>query len=50
MTHDRKRCHVVSGYPAMNHREEKRINALVRKLPELFKEVEILNKTVESKK
>lgn len=50
VTHDIKPGQLVSGYPAMNHREAKRINALVRKLPELFKEVEILNKTVESKK
>jgi UDP-3-O-[3-hydroxymyristoyl] glucosamine N-acyltransferase len=44
VTRDVKPNQLVSGYPAMNHSQAKRINALIRKLPRLFKEVEALSK------
>ncbi len=46
VTRDIKPEEIVSGYPAMNHRQAKRINALIRKLPKLFKEVDRLNKII----
>lgn len=47
VTHDIKPGQLVSGYPAMDHGQAKRINALVRKLPRLFKNVERLSKKIE---
>jgi UDP-3-O-[3-hydroxymyristoyl] glucosamine N-acyltransferase len=49
VTHDIKPGQLVSGYPAMNHSQARRINALVRKLPKLFKEMERLKKIVGAK-
>ncbi len=46
VTRDIEPGQLVSGYPAMNHRQAKRINALVRKLPKLFKEVERINRII----
>ncbi|MFW6134280.1 MAG: UDP-3-O-(3-hydroxymyristoyl)glucosamine N-acyltransferase [Elusimicrobiota bacterium] len=43
VTRNIKPGHLVSGYPAMNHSQAKRINALVRRLPQLFKQVEKLS-------
>ncbi len=39
VTRDVKPDQLVSGYPAMNHREAKRLNAFIKRLPELFKKV-----------
>lgn len=49
VTHDIKPGQLVSGYPATDHRQAKRINALVKKLPKLFKQVEKLNKIIGQK-
>jgi len=45
VTRDVKPGQLVSGYPAMNHSQAKRINALIRKLPSLFKDLEKLKKS-----
>lgn len=49
VTHDIKPGQLVSGYPAMNHTHAMKINALVRKLPGLFKEVARLSKLIGKK-
>jgi UDP-3-O-[3-hydroxymyristoyl] glucosamine N-acyltransferase len=49
VTRDVKPGQLVSGYPAMNHGQAKRINALIRKLPKLFKDIESLKKIVGDK-
>jgi len=45
VTRDVKPQQLVSGYPAMDHSQARRINALIRKLPKLFKDVEKIKKT-----
>jgi UDP-3-O-[3-hydroxymyristoyl] glucosamine N-acyltransferase len=50
VTRDIKPGQLVSGYPAMNHIQARKINALVKKLPKLFKEVEQLNKIIGRKR
>ncbi len=44
VTRDVKPGQQVSGYPAMNHSSARRINALIRRLPDLFKQVEKLKR------
>ncbi|HOJ93587.1 MAG TPA: UDP-3-O-(3-hydroxymyristoyl)glucosamine N-acyltransferase, partial [Dictyoglomaceae bacterium] len=38
---------VVSGFPAMSHTEEMKIQALIRKLPEIWEEIKKLRKKLE---
>ncbi|MFC2061249.1 UDP-3-O-(3-hydroxymyristoyl)glucosamine N-acyltransferase [Elusimicrobiota bacterium] len=45
VTHDIEPGQVASGYPATEHRKARRLNALIKKLPQLFKDVEKLSKT-----
>lgn len=44
VTHDIPDGTMVSGFPARPHRDELRIEAIVKKLPELFKTVKMLEK------
>ncbi|MFH1414592.1 MAG: UDP-3-O-(3-hydroxymyristoyl)glucosamine N-acyltransferase [Elusimicrobiota bacterium] len=46
VTHDIKPGQLVSGYPAMEHKKAIKLNALTRKLPALFKEIERLKKII----
>ncbi|MFC2091154.1 UDP-3-O-(3-hydroxymyristoyl)glucosamine N-acyltransferase [Elusimicrobiota bacterium] len=46
VTRDIKSGQLVSGYPAMDHMQAKKINAMVRKLPKLFKQVDELMKKI----
>ncbi|MGM0568562.1 MAG: UDP-3-O-(3-hydroxymyristoyl)glucosamine N-acyltransferase [Elusimicrobiota bacterium] len=41
---------LVSGYPATEHKKAKKLNALIRKLPGLYRRMEILEKEVEKRK
>ena len=41
---------LVSGYPATEHKKAKKLNALVRKLPGLYRRIEILEKEFEKRK
>lgn len=43
VTRDVRPNQLVSGYPAMEHSSARRINALIRRLPQLFKKVEELS-------
>lgn len=46
VTHDVPDGTMVSGFPAQSHREELKIEAIIRKLPELYKAVKTLEKQV----
>jgi len=46
VTHDIPDGTMVSGFPARPHREELRIEAIMKKLPELYKAVKMLEKQV----
>ena len=47
VTRDIKAGKLVSGYPASDHTQARKINALIRKLPKLFKEVERLSRIID---
>jgi UDP-3-O-[3-hydroxymyristoyl] glucosamine N-acyltransferase len=44
VTHDIPDGTMVSGFPARLHRDELRIEAILKKLPELYKTVKMLEK------
>ncbi len=46
VTHDIPDGVMVSGFPARSHREELRIEAIIKKLPALYKAVKVLEKQV----
>jgi UDP-3-O-[3-hydroxymyristoyl] glucosamine N-acyltransferase len=46
VTRDIKPGKIVSGYPAFDHTKAMKINALIKKLPKLFKEVEKISKII----
>ncbi len=50
VTRDVRKGALVSGYPATEHRKARRLNALVKKLPELYSRVEKLAKEIEQGK
>ncbi|MEA3506344.1 MAG: UDP-3-O-(3-hydroxymyristoyl)glucosamine N-acyltransferase [Elusimicrobiota bacterium] len=46
VTRDVEAGRQVSGYPATEHRKARKLNVLIRRLPELYKQVKDLNKSI----